>query len=259
MSTLDGLILGIVQGITEFMPVSSSGHLIIARELLGLRLEGSVSFDILLHLSTLLVIIYFFWGEIKRLILDAKSEGLSSRSARLIYAIIIGSIPAALVGLLFQDQIEEIFRNPELVAYALIAGSFVFWIADRLSQGKGGLSLPKSLAVGAFQALALIPGVSRSGITISGGIISGLSREEAIKFAFLLGIPVIGGAALKTILESWGSLDSIVNMPMIVGFIAAFVSGLLSIKFLVGYLSRHSFNAFIIYRLLLAGVILLFL
>lgn len=259
MSIIEGIILGIVQGITEFMPISSSGHLILARELLGLDLTGSISFDVLLHLSTLLVIIYFFWGEIKRLLLDAKSEGLSSRSSKLIYAIILGSIPAALTGFFFQEKIEQIFRSPENVAYALLAGSAVFWIADRLSKDKGGISLPKGFLIGIFQALALIPGVSRSGITISGGLISGLSREESIKFAFLLGIPVIGGAALKTLLDSWGSLESVLSLPMLAGFIAAFVSGLLSIKFLVSYLSRNSFNAFIIYRVILAAVILLFL
>jgi undecaprenyl-diphosphatase len=259
MSIIEGIILGIVQGITEFMPISSSGHLILARELLGLDLTGSISFDVLLHLSTLLVIIYFFWGEIKRLLLDAKSEGLSSRSSKLIYAILLGSIPAALTGFFFQEKIEQVFRSPENVAYALLAGSAVFWIADRLSKDKGGISLPKGFLIGIFQALALIPGVSRSGITISGGLISGLSREESIKFAFLLGIPVIGGAALKTLLDSWGSLESILSLSMLAGFIAAFISGLISIKFLVKYLSNHSFNAFIVYRILLAAVILLFL
>ena len=259
MSILEGIILGIVQGITEFMPISSSGHLILARELLGLDLTGSISFDVLLHLSTLLVIIYFFWGEIKRLVLDAMSEGLSSRSSKLIYAIILGSIPAVLVGFLFENKIEEIFRNPTNVAWALLAGSAVFWVADRLSKDKGGISSTKGFVIGLFQALALIPGVSRSGITISGGLFSGLSREEAIKFAFLLGIPVIGGAALKTIIDSSGSFESMLNLPMVAGFIAAFVSGIFSIKFLVKYLSSHSFNVFIAYRILLALAILLFI
>lgn len=260
MGILESIILGLVQGLTEFLPVSSSGHLIIIRELLGLSLEGSLQFDVLLHLATLLVIIIYFAGEIKRIILDAFTEGLSGRSLKMIYAIALGSIPAGLLGFLYGDRIEGAFRNPENVAYALIAGSILFFLADRLGRNRGGISGIKGFFIGIFQSLALIPGFSRSGSTISGGLLFGLSREESIKFAFLLGIPVILGAGIKTLMDiGTSNFGEFINTPLILGFFAAFFSGLWAVKFLVRYLSKKSFIPFIIYRLLLAAIILLFL
>lgn len=260
MTILESVILGLIQGFTEFLPVSSSGHLIVVRELLGLSLEGSLQFDVLLHLATLLVIIFYFGGDIKRIITDAFTQGLSIRSSKMLWAIIVGSIPAGIAGFVYGDKIEATFRSGESVAFALIAGSVLFFIADKLSRNKGGIGVVKGFFIGIFQSLALIPGISRSGSTISGGLISGLSREESIKFAFLLGIPVMLGAGIKTLMDiSTSNFGDFINTPTILGFFAAFFSGLWAVKFLVRYLSKNSFTPFIIYRVVLALAILLFL
>lgn len=261
MSFFQAIILGLIQGITEFLPISSSGHLILAREFLGLPMAGSLSFNVFLHLATLLAIIAAFWGYIKRLVRDFFTEGPSSRARKMVWALIIGTIPAAVMGYFFGGMLEEIFRNPHYIAYALIAGSIVFFIADKIPKDTGdggGVTKLKGLFVGIFQTFALIPGVSRSGITISGGLFFGLSREEAIRFAFLLGIPAILAANLKILIGSSNVLNW--SDPAIwAGFIAAFLSGLLAIRFLIKFLSHHSFNLFIVYRLILAGIILFFL
>lgn len=258
MTFFNAIVLGLVQGITEFLPISSSGHLILISNFLRIPTEGSLTFVVFLHLATLLAIIVAFFGDIKRLIIDFFSEGPSSRSRSLVWAIIVGTIPAAVMGYFFGGMIEEIFQNPRFVAYALIAGSVVFFIADRIPKEGGGINTLKGLFVGIFQTFALIPGISRSGITISGGLFFGLSREEAIRFSFLLGIPVILGAGFKTLLQSSGVMNF--TDPIIwAGFVMAFASGLISIRFLIKFLSRHSFNVFIIYRLVLVGAILLLL
>jgi undecaprenyl-diphosphatase len=259
MTFLEAILLGVIQGITEFLPISSSGHLIIARDLLGLETAGSLTFDIFVHLATLLAIIIAFWGDIKRILIDFFSEGPSSRSKNIAWALIIGSIPAGVMGYFFSGMIEEVFRSPHSVAYALIAGSIIFFIADRIPKDTvegGGITKIKGLFVGIFQTFALIPGISRSGITISGGLFFGLSREEAIRFAFLLGIPTILGAALKIFMDTGSSVLNFSDPIIWAGFISAFASGLIAIRFLIKYLSRHSFTVFIIYRLALAVLIL---
>ncbi len=271
MSLLQSISLGIIQGITEFLPISSSGHLIIAREFLGLSLENTLSFDVLLHLSTLLAIIIYYWLEIKNIIINLKREKFSLAASKPVLAILLGTIPAVLVGFFLGDTLENYFRNPTYVAIALIIGSVVFFAADKVSKfiknnnkEEAQIGIKKGFLIGIFQSLALIPGVSRSGITISGGLFFGLSREQAIRFAFLLAIPAIFGAATKTLLDVVSDpasdlLSSVFSANYLLGFIAAFISGLISIKFLVRYLSAHSFTPFIIYRLVLAGIILLFL
>jgi len=260
MTFFHAISLGLIQGIAEFLPISSSGHLLLAREFLGLPTEGSLSFDIFIHLATLLAIVVAFWGDIRQLIRDFFTEGHSSRSRTMVWVIIIGTIPAGIMGYFFGGMLEEIFRNSHYSAYALIAGSIVFFIADRIpkdSSDGGEITKLKALFVGIFQTFALIPGVSRSGITISGGLFFGLSREESIRFAFLLGIPIMAGAALKIFLTN--DLIFFSGLTVWLSFIVAFFSGLLAIRFLVKFLSRHSFNIFIAYRLILAGVILWFL
>lgn len=261
--------LGVIQGLTEFLPISSSGHLILAREFLSLPLENTLTFDVLLHLATLLAIIVAFWGDLQKIFIDLKTEGFSARSNQLVWAIVLGTIPAVFVGFFLGDLLENTFRKPEFVAYSLIAVSIVFFFADKFGKEKSGISVLKGFVIGVFQAFALIPGVSRSGITISGGLFSGLSRIEAIRFAFLLGIPVILGATLKTLLDSsfdFSNLflsaspaDRFSSFNLLIAFMTAFLSGFLAIHFLIRYLATHSFLPFIIYRLALAGVILVFL
>ena len=194
MSFLDSIFLGLVQGITEFLPISSSGHLILAQRYLGIPIDGaSLSFAIFVNCATLLAVIIALWGDIRRIVVDIFTEGPSMRSKKVLSAIFWGTIPAATMGFFFQSQISELFYNPRFVAYALIAGSVLFFIADRIPKEHNephGVTALKGLFIGIFQTFALIPGISRSGITTSGGLFFGLSREEAIKFAFLLYIPI---------------------------------------------------------------------
>ncbi len=265
MNIVTSIILGVVQGLTEFLPISSSGHLLLVRDLLHLDITNTLSFDIFLNTATLLVVIYYFWGEVRRLVIDFFTEGFSSRSIHLLYALVVGTIPAAIIGFKYGARIESAFRSSSSVALALVVGSLIMWIAEiayKKYGGKGGLSIAKAFIVGSFQSFALVPGISRSGASISGGLLSKLSREEAIRFSFLLYIPVSLGAALKAVLDvhkSASGFSDFINLPHILAFLAAIVSGLWAIRFLVTYLKNNSFAPFIIYRLLLAAVILIFL
>lgn len=265
MNVIESIVLGLVQGVTEFLPISSSGHLLIIRELFGISLESSLAFDVLLHLATLLVIFFYFWGDIRHIVHDAFTQGLSSHSSKLLIALLVGTIPIAFIGYVGSGVVEETFRNTKYVAYALIAGSILFFIADHVSKRRPhsqnkSITTGRGFIIGVFQAFALIPGTSRSGSTISGGLLFGLSREGAIRFAFLLGIPAICGAALKIVLDlPLSELLQLTTLSSILGFLAAFFSGLWAVRFLIRYLSQNSFTPFIIYRLILAGIILLFL
>jgi undecaprenyl-diphosphatase len=265
---INSIILGLIQGLTEFLPVSSSGHLIIVRAFLHLPLQSSLTFDVLLHLATALAVVIYFWGDIKRILVDFKTEGLSARSGKLLWAIIAGTIPAVILGYLYGDVLENYFRSPAYVAYALILGSILFILADNVHKilpqiynQKGGISVLKGLVIGIFQSTALIPGMSRSGSSISGGILSKLSREESIRFAFLLSIPAILGAAAKTFLHIplHAFFSEFFTLPVALGFITAFISGLFAIRFFVRYISNHSFTPFVIYRILLAIAVLIWL
>lgn len=259
--TLSFTLLGIVQGLTEFLPVSSTGHLILVRDFFTLSTEHGLAIDAVLHLATALAVLVYFRRDILRLIVSFFALIRGRETARedriLMYALIVGTIPAVVFGFLLESLIDGVFRNPILVAYALIAGSALFFIAERVARQTEQLSLSKGFIVGFFQALALIPGMSRSGSTIAGGLLLGLSREAAARFAFLLSFPVILGAGTLKFLE----LDSVGVLAssggaLFAGALAAFVSGLLAIHFLITYLRTHTLDVFIVYRLALAAVIL---
>lgn len=253
---IQAIILGAVQGITEFLPISSSGHLIIIREMLGLQTLGSLSFDAVLQLATTLAVIIYFWKDLVALVRvrDAKNKIM-------IWALVLGTIPAVFFGLIFEKGIDSVFRNAHIVAWALIAGSVLFFFAEKYAATRQKLpeelSLKRGFWVGCFQVLALIPGMSRSGSTISGGLFMGMKREEVVRFSFLLSVPILLGTGLKKLLDlgSAGSIDA----SLIVGSLVAFVVGFASIHFLIKYLRKHTLNVFIVYRVVLALVVLLFL
>jgi len=253
--------LGVVQGLTEFLPVSSTGHLIIARELLGISAEYGLAVDAVLHLATAFAVLMYFHKDILRLAKSCVSwvfgRGISRDDRTLTLALIIGTTPAVIIGLLFQENIETAFRSPELVAYALIAGSVLFFIAERLAKQMHHLTIPKGVAIGFFQALALIPGVSRSGATISGGLLLGLKREDAARFAFLLSFPVILGAGTLKFVQL-GSVGVFATQGglIAVAALSAFLSGVGAIYFLMRFLKHNTLDVFIVYRLLLAAFIL---
>ncbi len=258
MDIFSAILLGVVQGVTEFLPVSSSGHLILMRTFLGVGGDGSLAFDAVLQLATTLAVILYFWRDI--------FDIFSVRNARnniLLFAVALGSVPAVLVGVFFEKNIEGIFRNAHFVAWALIAGSILFFVAERyakkrelsldVTKGPKEISVKNGFWIGVFQVLAFIPGMSRSGSTISGGLLLGLKRGDAVRFSFLLSVPILFGSGAKKLLDL-GSTHSI-DASLIIGSVVAFVVGLASIHFLIVYLRKHTLNVFIVYRILLALVI----
>lgn len=261
---IDGLILGFIQGVTEFLPISSTGHLILAREFLGIQNDFAgfgLAVDAVLHFATAFAVLVYFRKDITELVrstlLWLGGREPKAESKTLILALALGTIPAVILGLLLEGYMETAFRSAELVAYALIGGSALFLIAEYFAKQNQELSVKKGIGIGFFQALALIPGVSRSGAAISGGLLLGLTREGAARFAFLLSFPIILGAGMKKFLElgNEGVLIGIAPM-LVVSSLAAFISGMLAIHFMLRYLRTHTLGIFIIYRLALAALIL---
>jgi undecaprenyl-diphosphatase len=267
-TVLQAIVIGIVQGLTEFLPISSSGHLIVVPYLLGWddALINSLAFSVILHLGTLIALLAYFWRDWARLI-PAGLAAARERSfrgdpdRRLAWLIAATMPPAIVVGLLLNDAIESTFRQPALVAAMLVAGSAIMWLADRLGRKTvpiERLSFVGAFGVGCAQALALVPGISRSGVSISAGLAFGLTREAAARFAFLMATPIIAGAGAwetRKLLtgEAGVPLDPVV---LVAGFLASTVAGLAAITWLLRYLRGHPLTVFIVYRLVLAVLIL---
>lgn len=264
-----GIILGIVQGITEFLPVSSTGHLILARDILGFSSEYGLAFDAVLHLATAGAVMVYFWRDFLSLAYNAyrmvARKGVDPKTKTLLFGLILGTIPAVVLGLYLEESMETVFRSTTVVAWTLIAGSLLMLFAEyvhtrtRNTFATASLTVYKAVAIGFFQVLALIPGMSRSGATISGGLLLGISREDAARFAFLLSFPVILGAGLKKFveLETSGALASDASL-IIAGAISAFVVGLAAIHFMITFLRSHTLIPFVVYRVALALGILFF-
>jgi undecaprenyl-diphosphatase len=252
------LVLGVVQGLTEFLPVSSSGHLILVPHVFGWPDQG-LAFDAAMHLGTLGALLAYFRVELTELLTGA----LARRLAVLLAA---ASLPALAIGWLANQWIEAHFRSPLIIAVATAFWALVMWWADRRAveaPSRAGDPLARvecgqGLAVGCAQALALVPGTSRSGITITAGLFAGLDRATAARFSFMLGIPVTGAAGAYKMLQLLRSgVTSADAGPLALAVLAAFASGWLAVWFLVNYLKRRSLLPFVIYRLLLAAIILL--
>lgn len=242
------MILGFVEGATEFIPISSSGHLIIFRQILGANNFNSLAFDAVLQLSAALALFVYFWKDVLSL----------KENKTLLYTILVGTIPAIIFGLLLENWMGTIFRNTELVALTLILGSVLFWYAEKVAKQDKVVTLGRGIIIGFFQCLALVPGVSRSGATISGGLITGLNKDEAVRFSFLLSLPILFGAGLKKVFEVRQELFSVdFGLPLFLGCITAFITGLIAINFLIKYLKTHSLKLFIWYRVVLAIIIFL--
>lgn len=250
MSNLEAIVLGLVQGLTEFIPVSSSGHLIIVREWLGFASDNGLAFDAVLQLATVFAVIVYFLKDIPYIFSNKK----------LLLALVAGTVPAVVAGVLLEDKMETVFRSADLVAWTLLIGALIMYLADRVGQRDECVDTKKGFIIGLFQSLALVPGISRSGATLSGGLFMGLSREAALRFSFLLSVPILLGSGSKKLLDlsSTGALSEI-GMPLLVGSVAAFLSGLWAVRFLMNYLKTHKLTPFIWYRVVLAGVIFLFL
>jgi undecaprenyl-diphosphatase len=251
-----GAVLGLVQGLTEFLPVSSSGHLILVPLIFGWEDQG-LGVDAALHLGTLAALVAYFRVELVSLLTGALPR-------RVGLLVIVATIPAALAGVVFGKLVEAQFRWPLLIAASTALWGVVMWIADRRAVAaptRPGDPLVhvgwgRGVAIGFAQILALVPGTSRSGITISAGLFSGLDRATAARFSFLLGIPITAGAgALKLLGLLRAGIPAAEAGPLATGLAVSFVSGWFAVWFLVGYLRRGSLVPFVVYRLLLAAVI----
>lgn len=261
MSILEAIILGIIQGLTEFIPVSSSGHLVIMHEFLGIS-EGGLGFDVALHIGTLLALFVYFRRDILLLI-----GGLLGHNEykKIAWFIAIATIPATIGGVLLYDAAETSFRSTRLVAFNLMFVGILMIIAEWFSKRYADkardlhkVTLTQALVVGFAQVLALIPGVSRSGSTITAGLFMGMERVAATRFSFLLAIPITFGAVLKVMFDDT-NLAQFVESPVIfiVGIVSALLSGLFAIRFLIRFLANNSLRAFAYYRIGLALAVLL--
>ncbi|MBI2414437.1 undecaprenyl-diphosphatase UppP [candidate division WWE3 bacterium] len=267
MNLFQAFILGAIQALSEFLPISSSGHLIVVPSLFGWQ-PHSLVFDTTLHLGTAAALLAFFFKDLYNIGLSFISDvwnsqdNFSNYSQNGKYAIFIllGSLPAGIIGFVFENQIEVVFRDVKYVALFLILGSALMFIAEKSADHKKSLSMNyfKSLVIGFFQSLALLPGFSRSGSTISGGMLFGLSRENAARFSFLLSIPIVVLVGTYQLLKSYHLITTSFMPSLLIGFFTSFIVGLLVIKFLLKFLNKHGLSVFIIYRLVLALVLLLF-
>lgn len=263
MTIFEAIVLGALQGVTEFLPISSSGHLILGEEFLGLESEGLKTFDIVVHMGSLGSIVVYFWKDIRGLFAGLWGFLRGRRVSeyeKLIGWILVGTLPAVAIGLMMEDFIDGIFRSVNGVAVGMLIAAAFFVIADRFYRGAAGMNLTvkKAFLIGVAQAIALIPGVSRSGSTISAGIIAGLNREQAARFSFLLGIPAICGAGILTALRLPEGGVVVSNTALWVGFFASFVFGLLSVSVLMKFLKKYSLKVFAVYLALLGLGALIF-
>ena len=260
MNIIQAIILGLAQGLTEFIPVSSSGHLLLLHHLFGLSDHG-LGFDVALHIGTLTALIVFFWRDIIELIRHGLFGGAKQRLA---WVLVAATLPAVIAGVLLQDAAESTFRTPLLVCFTLSGMALVMIGAEKYAaKHKKQTSVEKvtfkqGIAIGSAQALALVPGVSRSGSTITSGLFLGLDRVAATRFSFLLSIPITLGAILKVVADS-STIDQIKAQPDLfaIGIVTAFLSGLFAIGFLLKFVAKHSLNTFAYYRLSLAALVLL--
>ncbi|MFA7062123.1 MAG: undecaprenyl-diphosphatase UppP [Pedobacter sp.] len=265
MNLLHALVLGTLQGFTEVLPISSSAHLILVPWLLKWP-ESGLTFDVALHLGTFIALAVYFRRDIVDLIFNTL-EAISTRSfcspaKRLPFLIIAATVPAAVIGKLFEHQVEEKFRaNPLLIAAFLIIFGLLLGVVDMLGRKRRKLDEIKTgnaLLIGLFQCLALIPGVSRSGITITAGLMLGFTRETAARFSFLMSLPIVAGAALlKTFSIFKHGIPAGEGWPMLVGIAASAITGYISVAFLLRFVQKRSLSPFVLYRVFIgAGLII---
>lgn len=267
MNALHAAILGALQGFTEILPISSSAHLILVPWLFHWP-ESGLTFDVALHLGTFIALCLYFWRDIIELTVNFFSsfsrKGIHSKSGRLPFCIIVGTIPAALAGKLLEGPIEEMFRNsPAIIAIFLIVFGLLLSFSDvfgskRLKMDR--ITLGSSILIGLAQCLALVPGVSRSGITITAGLLLGFKREAAARFSFLLSLPIVAGAALLKLMELLKHGIPAGEMHLLlIGVSVSAVVGYFSVAFLLKFIQSHSLSPFVWYRLIAGAGILIYL
>ena len=243
MNLLKVVILGIVQGVTEFLPISSSGHLVVFQHFM--QIDEGLTLDVFLHFGTLLAVILVFWDDIKGMVTFRKEY------RKLTYYVLLGSIPAGVIGILFEDVFEQLFSTLLVVGIALLVTGTLLWLSDRIENEEKSLKemkLSDAVVVGFAQAFAIIPGISRSGSTIVGGLFKGLERRLAAKFSFLLSVPVIGGATLLETKNLFSEgLGSITVGEICIGIFSAAIAGYFSIKLLLKLIRQEKLSIFAYY------------
>ena len=271
MEWWQAILFGVIEGVTEFLPISSTGHLTIVQKLFGMQLNDPslTAFTVIIQIGAIIAAIVYFWSDIWR-VLTAWWKGIWHASERKKFdyrygwAIIIGSIPIAVIGLLFQDEIETILRSLWFVAIGLIGWSGVMWLADRAGKKavrkEEQVTWKDTIAIGSIQCLALIPGVSRSGATISGGLFRKFNRVTATKLSFFLGIPaLVAAGALQTVTQYHHITDGVGWGNTILAGVVSFIIGYASIAWLLKFVANNSFSAFIWYRLAIGGLLIVLL
>src|SRR5258708_5269983 len=263
-ASVQAVLLGIVQGLTEFLPVSSTAHLILARAFFGFDGDKfGLSFDVACHIGTLLAVVVYFRAEIARMIralplaLRIADRGLRNDDARMIWLLVVGTVPAVVAGLLFKKQIEEHLRTVPVAAIALAVGGICFFAAERIAKHdrpERSLTLTEAFWIGCAQALALVPGVSRSGATIVVALVIGLRRSDAARLVFLLSIPAILGAAASEAPKMLkAGLGGDLAMLFAIGIVSSAIVGYAAVRFFIRYLGNHTLDVFAWYRLALAA------
>ena len=269
MTTIQAIILGIIQGLTEFLPVSSSGHLVLFSRLFKVQ-EPSLIFEVMVHVGTLLAVLVVFRSEVLLLFRsflallqnpkDAKQQMEQDPGSRLLLALVLGTIPAVLAALLFKDQIEGLFSSSLFVGFMLLATGTILYLTERLSGAKQRLetmTLKDAVLIGLGQAVAMVPGISRSGTTIAAGLVRGLDRESAARFSFLLAIPAILGALVLSIGDLFSGAAQIGWGVMGAGFVAAALTGYVAIHFLLDLVKKGKLVWFSYYTWAIGALVIL--
>ena len=262
MSILQALILGIVQGLTELLPISSSAHLYIIPWVLGWTNSATLNeafeaFDVALHAGTLLAIVLFFFKDWIKLIVGGYKQVVKKEKTfegKMFWYLVIATIPGGAIGFLLDKFLEDALTTPIIIGIALIVMGIILYVVDKYSKSEveyKDMTFKQTFLIGLSQALAFIPGVSRSGVTMTTGRLLGIKRESVAKYSFLLSTPIVAGATLYKL------KDFVVSVPFFVGILASFVVGVLVIKFLMNYLKKGSFKGFAIYRVIVGIAIIL--
>lgn len=262
MELVDAIILGLVQGVTEFLPVSSTGHLVLVHEWLAVSGVNALAFDAILHFATSAAVVIYFRNDIWSLIQVALRKlgrlPVNQKELRVLYALAIATLPAVLLGVSLQSTIETYLRDPIYVAVTLFLASTFFMYAEwryYTQPTVSELTVKKGFIIGLFQALALLPGMSRSGATIAGGMLLGLTRYEATRFSFLLAIPITLGAGSKMMIDLLGEQGEVAWGMILVGAVVAFLTALLVIHFFLQFIRNYTLWPFVWYGIILSGLV----
>ena len=253
MTLLEAIILGIIQGLTEFLPISSSGHLVLGQNVLDIKLEGN-DFEIVTHLGTLVSVLCIFWKEILSLILDITDKN----NRKYIFYLILGTIPAVVIGFGAKSYISELFESVQLVSIALMVTGLILFFSKKVKNNSLPIDAKKALLIGITQAIAIIPGISRSGITICTALALGISGKNAAKFSFLLAIPAISGAGLLLALDPQSNITFIPLTSLIMAFMSSFIVGYICLKWLLNLLESGKFYFFGYYCFMIGLIVLVF-